>query len=237
MRLSAPIYALKRQAKLLARQTDIPLHQALDRIAGEAGFQNWSHLASSFKSQSPARDVLAQLAAGDLVLIAARPGHGKTLLGLELASRAAQFGRQGYFFTLEAHERDVEDYLSSLGIGPGSTDEVVVIDTSDEVSADYITARLAPEPGPALIVVDYLQILDQKRANPSLNDQIDALKTYVADTGAICALISQIDRAFDLSGKAMPDISDVRLPNPLDLSAFSKSFFLHNGMVQLAQTA
>ena len=34
MRLSAPIYQLKRRAKMLARERNIPLHQAQDRIAG-----------------------------------------------------------------------------------------------------------------------------------------------------------------------------------------------------------
>lgn len=44
MQLSAPIYKLKRKAKLLAREIDIALHQALDKVAIEEGFQSWSHL-------------------------------------------------------------------------------------------------------------------------------------------------------------------------------------------------
>ena len=32
-KLSAPIYRLKRKAKLLSREKNIPLHEALDRIA------------------------------------------------------------------------------------------------------------------------------------------------------------------------------------------------------------
>ena len=35
MRLSAPIFRLKRQAKLLAREAGIPLHQALDRVSDD----------------------------------------------------------------------------------------------------------------------------------------------------------------------------------------------------------
>ena len=33
MKLSAPIYHLKRTAKILSREENIPLHEALDRIA------------------------------------------------------------------------------------------------------------------------------------------------------------------------------------------------------------
>ena len=35
MKLSAPLYHLKRKAKLLSRAENIPLHEALDGIAGK----------------------------------------------------------------------------------------------------------------------------------------------------------------------------------------------------------
>ena len=38
MKLSAPLYYLKRKAKLLSRAENIPLHAALDRIARQVGF-------------------------------------------------------------------------------------------------------------------------------------------------------------------------------------------------------
>ena len=235
MQLSAPIYALKRKAKLLTRGSDIALHQALNKIAIEEGFQSWSHLVSSSVNGNPARDILSHLEPGDLVLIGARPGQGKTLLGLELAGKASKVGRKGYFFTLDYHERDVANRFSKMGIDPNSINEPVVIDTSDDVSADHVINRLKATDDPALIVLDYLQLLDQKRTNPSLGDQIRSLQRYVIDAGAICAVISQIDRSFDLSGKSMPDISDVRLPNPFDLSVFRKLFFLHDGKIQFDQ--
>jgi len=237
MQLSAPIYVLKRKAKLLARRTDIALHLALDKVAIEEGCQSWSHLVSSTTHESPAPEVLSQLEPGDLVLIGARPGQGKTLLGLHLAAIASRIGRRGFFFTLDYHERDVANRLSTIGVDPSSSDSHVVIDTSDEVSADHIISRFRAERQPALIVVDYLQLLDQKRTNPSLDDQMKRLQRYVIDSGAICAVISQIDRSFDLSGKSLPGISDVRLPNPLDLSIFRKFFFLHDGKIQVDQAA
>ena len=44
MRFSAPIFKLKRQAKLLARDRNIPLYQALDKPAVAEGYRIWSHL-------------------------------------------------------------------------------------------------------------------------------------------------------------------------------------------------
>ena len=45
MWLSAPIYRLKRRARLLARNEKIALHVALDRIARAEGFAGWSLLS------------------------------------------------------------------------------------------------------------------------------------------------------------------------------------------------
>ncbi|WP_179379243.1 DNA helicase [Jannaschia marina] len=233
MHFSAPIHRLKRRARLLSRDTGCPLHQALDRIAAGEGFQSWSHLASSAASESPALSVLSRLSAGDLVLLAARPGHGKTRFGLELALRAGRLDRKGYFFTLDYHERDVAERSSALGFDLATAGRSVRVDTSDEVSAGYVIGHLERERCPAVVVIDYLQLLDQNRTNPGLGDQIAALRRYVTASGAICAVISQIDRFFELSDKAMPDLSDVRLPNPLDLSAFDKAIFLHDGRIRM----
>ncbi|WP_299598356.1 DNA helicase [uncultured Tateyamaria sp.] len=237
MHISAPVYHLKRQAKLLARQTGTPLNKALDQIATSEGFQSWGHLTSSLPKGRAAEIVLPQLHAGDLMLLGARPGHGKTLLGLELASMAATLGRKGFFFTLDYHEPAVADRFADLGIDQVSAQKTVEVDTSDEISGGYVVSRLERCHTPVVAVIDYLQLLDQRRTNPNLPDQIASLRTYVKATGAICVVISQIDRSFDLSGKPMPDASDVRLPNPLNLSAFDKVCFLHNGKVQVDRAA
>lgn len=82
------------------------------------------------------------------------------------------------------------------------------------------------------MVIDYLQLLDQKRENPELMPQVRKLKSFARDRGLILVFISQIDRSYDPSKKPCPDISDVRLPNPLDLSLFDKTCFLNNGEIR-----
>ena len=108
-----------------------------------------------------------------------------------------------------------------------------MIDTSDEITAGYIVECLKRSGDPAVVVVDYLQLLDQRRSTPELGEQIAALAAFVRRTGAICVVISQIDRSFDLSGREMPEVGDIRLPNPLDLSVFDRICFLHDGQVQV----
>jgi hypothetical protein len=52
MSLSAPIYRLRHRAKLLSRKVGIPLHEALDRVARNEGFQSWSLLVARNSEQS-----------------------------------------------------------------------------------------------------------------------------------------------------------------------------------------
>jgi replicative DNA helicase len=237
MRLSSPIYALKRQAKLLARDNDIRLHEALNQIATKEGFSDWSHLASSHSKATPAKEIMSQLNPGDMVLIGARPGHGKTLLGLELTALAEKNKRTGYVFSLDYNEADVWDRFEKLGFDPKEHSGSIVVDTSDDICAAHIIERISNAPDRAFAVVDYMQLLDQKRSNPPLEEQVRALKKFAIKRGAIVVVISQIDRAFELASNDMPGIADIRLPNPVDLSLFDKRCFLNDGQVQLATAA
>ena len=93
--------------------------------------------------------------------------------------------------------------------------------------------RQGSETRGGIVVVDYLQVLDQKRNTPELADQVRALKAFARARGLIITLISQIHRSYDPCAKPCPDLTDVRLPNPLDLSLLNKTCFLNNGEVRI----
>lgn len=232
LKLSAPIYRLKRQAKLLSRDQNIPLHEALDRVAVQEGFRAWSLLTAKLSATKPASKLFARLRPGDLVLVGARPGHGKTLMSLEIAVEAMKAGHRGMLFTLEYTDKDVADRFRDIGVEQKDFDGLFAFDSSDAISADYIVKRMAGAPRSTLIVVDYLQLLDQRRENPALMDQVRTLKSFARDGGLIIVFISQIDRSYDPATKPFPDLKDVRLPNPLDLKLFDKTCFLNNGEVR-----
>lgn len=232
MKLSAPIYHLKRQARLLSREGKIALYEALDRVAAQEGFTSWSLLAAKAAEAAPAGMLFAQLAPGDLVLVGARPGHGKTLMSLELAVEAMKSGHRGVFFTLEYTQRDVLDRFRAIGADPVQFNDQFTFDNSDAISAAYIVKALGAAPRGTLVVIDYLQLLDQKRENPDLMAQVRTLKAFARDKGLILVFISQIDRSYDPAEKPCPDISDVRLPNALDLSLFNKTCFLNKGEIR-----
>lgn len=237
MRLSAPIYHLKRRAKLLARDEKIALNEALDRIAHEEGFARWSLLSARMEMGSPSKALLSQLADGDLLLLGARPGHGKTLLGLQLLLDTAREGRKAVFFTLEYTERETRERIRSLDGGSHGIEDKLEIMTSNDISADFIVDHLSGSPRGTVAVIDYLQILDQQRSKPALSEQMLVLQKFARRTGVILGFISQIDRSFEPKRNPVPDLRDIRLPNRIKLGCFSKACFLHDGEIQFQDVA
>ena len=233
MKLSAPIHVLKQQAKALSRRESVRLHVALDRIAAREGFTGWSHLASTWQRQERCRSVYGQLRPGDLTLVGSRPGQGKTLLGAGLAVEAMSRGHNAAFFTLESTAPEVEKLFGALGQSPAEFQDQWLLDTSEEISAEHIAHRLAGTPPCTLVVIDYLQQLDQRRDKPSLDVQLNQLRKFAHAKRAMVVCLSQIGREYTLTSRAFPSMQDVRLPNPADLSLFDNACFLQGGKMQL----
>lgn len=232
MKLSAPIYVLKREAKALSRDERIPLHKALDRIAAREGFSAWSLLMAKATASLGPKALYAALEPGDLLLLGARPMQGKTQMSLRLAAEAMKAGNPAFFFTLDYAERDVLDRFRRIGTDPARFGDLFSFDCSDEISAAYVADRLAAAPRGALAVIDYLQLLDQRRDKPELTQQVAELKDFARERGVIIVFLSQIDRNYDPATKPVPGLEDVRLPNPLDLALFDKACFLHGKEVR-----
>jgi hypothetical protein len=237
MKLSSPIYQLKRNAKRLARERAIPLHDALDQVAAGEGYSAWSLLAARHAALSPAGKIYSRLEAGDLVLVGARRGQGKTLMALELAAEAVRSGQRSFFFTLEYTEAEARLRLKAIDFDPEAFGGRLTLDCSEGICAAYIIERLQDASPDTLVVIDYLQLLDQKREHPPLAEQVAALRSFAQARGLVIVFISQIDRSFDEAGRDFPDLKDVRLPNPLDLTLFGKTCFINNGEVRMEAAA
>ena len=233
MKLSAPIYILKQQAKALSQRDKVRLHVALDRVARREGFNAWSHLASVWQRVDTTRSVYEQLHPGELILVGSRPGQGKTLLSIGLAIEAMTRGHRAAFFTLEATTADVDKLFEVLGRSPKEFKSKWLLDTADGISAEHIARRLDGQAPGALVVVDYLQLLDQRRDNPSLDAQVRDLKALARQSQSRVICLSQIARDYTLTSSAYPSLRDVRMPNPVDLSIFDRACFLQDGRMQL----
>lgn len=225
MPLSAPIYRLKRRARQLAQSQGIQLHHGLNAVAHSEGYRSWDHLSAE-QSATPQTHILKAIPKGGMGLLAARPGQGKTLLALKTALLAAQSG-PSTFFTLDYSEAQIAERLKRIGVEhpPASFSA----DHSDQISAAYIAGLARP----GFIAIDYLQLLDQRRDLPPLDAQCRDLRAFAQKTASQLLLIAQIHRSFDQSGAAFPGLSDIRLPNPVDLSLFDRKIFLHEGQISV----
>lgn len=236
MKVTAPIHVLKGKAKTLKRTQGITMTQALNQIAQMEGFTSWSLLQSKVNKFTPktTTQLLDYLHPGDLLLIGARRGEGKTKLTLQLLLEAIREGRPCFFFTFEYTLNELLEKLEDLDSQYKQNAAFLKLDFSDGISSDYIIGKTHQrvEDG-SLIAVDYLQLLDQKRTNPPLQIQIENLKAYAREKKCILIFTSQIDRAFEQKQRQKPSLKDIRLPNPLDLSLFNKSVFVQNQQIYM----
>ena len=231
MRFSVPIFRLKREARGLARRKSIALHLALDEIARREGFRSWNHLASSAKAHGAAARLLSAIDPGDLMVLAARPGQGKTVLGLEILAEALAIGRQAIFFSSECTREETGRLLFECGRAGAAAR--ICQELGDKVCARQIQARLCSTGAGTVAVVDYLQIMDQHRSEPPIGLQIAQLKALAIAREMNLIFLSQVHKSFDSGTKALPDFADLRVTNPLDLSLFNKGCFLHGGALSL----
>lgn len=237
MKLSAPIFQLKRRAKLISRDGGIPLNEVLDRIAREEGFPRWSLLSAHMAAYPKSESLLSKLHNGDMLLFASCRGHGKTKSALRLLLDAIEANRRAVLFTLELTEQQARKHVQSLENNASGLSDSLEIITSDDISADYIINHLSGSKPGTVAIIDYLQLLDQQRHKPALSEQVRALDDFAKQAGVIFGFISQIDRTFDAENKALPDIHDLRLPNHVESSIFTKACFVHNGKTRLQMVA
>jgi hypothetical protein len=233
MKLSVPIFVLKQKAKALSRSNDIPLHQALNQVANKEGFDSWSLLSKNARRENSATTLMAQLRPGDLVLVGSRPGQGKTLLGIKAAIQTMRLGHHAAIFTLYCSRFEVTDIIKSIGEEPHEFRDRFIVDDDDRICAAYVSEKLAAAPSNTMVVIDYLQLLDQGRTTPDLVSQVQSLKALARKRQFIILCLSQISRSFDSSSGQCPGVNDVRLPSPMDLSLFDKTCFLNKGKMQI----
>lgn len=178
-------------------------------------------------------DLLDGLRPAELVVLAARPGVGKTALGVAIADRMARSGNPVAFASLEMASEEIAQRFMSLH-GPrlwdvrhGSLESSAAAQAVSRLpltilhrSAPTVTdlrAELRRMPDrPALLVVDYLQLVHWEDRRVPRSEQVDGitrgLKALAKEFALPVLALAQLNRSVegDRGKVRAPVLSDLR---------------------------
>jgi replicative DNA helicase len=185
--------------------------------------------------------LLAGLRGGDLVVLAARPGVGKTSLALNIAINAARAGVTIAFFSLEMPAIQLTQRVLSSEASVDSsrmrTGNLSDADWKDIISTCSVLSEYSfyidDTPGLTLvelrakarrqlhnvekgfIVVDYLQLMQDKGRNPqdrwvAVGEISRGLKILAKELNVPILALSQLSRAVEARKDKRPQLSDLR---------------------------
>lgn len=193
-------------------------------------------------------DLLDGLCPGRLYVIAARPGMGKSIMGLQLARCAVQAGSSAAVWTLEmpydeyvtrlfAAEKDIPyrkiqlAHLSpqewgDLGdVAQQMNDARMWIDDSEALPINELLARaktLHRLHDVGLLVIDYLGLIVGKKnltREREVAEIVKSLKGLAKKLGIPIVLLSQLNRTLESRADKRPVLSDARESGEIEQTA------------------
>jgi len=177
---------------------------------------------------------------GDLLILAARPGVGKTALALNLSAEAALRGRSVLFFSLEMGRVEIGQRLlfaaagapgGRLRAGVASDQELadldrwvpelaalpLAVDDAPDRTVERITAvarRHQRRRGLDLVVVDYLQLVPPTDRRAPRREQVEhvsrSLKLAAKSLGCPVLALAQLNREAENRTDNRPRLADLR---------------------------
>lgn len=221
------------------------LPETMERIQAAARGEKQSGLPTGFTDLD---DMIHGLAGGQMVVVAARPGYGKTTLATDFMRHAAvNLDVPTLMFSLEMGEEELTTRILSaeanvkLGkLTSGDLDESdqaklrdtaerlsqvpIHIDASAGATATDIVAKArlhAEHKSVGLIVVDYLQLLRAENVfsrEQEIAGYSRAMKMLAKSTGIPVVVVAQLNREVSKRG-GPPKISDIRESGALEQDA------------------
>jgi replicative DNA helicase len=194
-------------------------------------------------------DALAGLQQSNLIILAARPGVGKTSLAMNIAQYVAvELKRPVGFFSLEMSREELVDRLLvaqadidawRLKTGKLSEDDFTKLSNAMGVLAEaplYIddtpalsilemrtkARRLQVETGVDLIVVDYLQLARSRQLENRVQEVSEisqGLKNLARELKVPVMALSQLSRAVETRGGKKPQLADLRESGSIEQDA------------------
>lgn len=183
--------------------------------------------------------ILCGFTPGNLMTIGARPGVGKTVIGIKMALNFAKRYKEPvlYFSTEMSYEETLMRILSPMTqvaawkfrkrvFNKETEDITKIFKAAEELSKLKIFVKDKPSPTIEdiragilatkckLVIVDYIQRMRLPKAkmkNEAIEQVMVMLKNLARDLGIMVIVLSQLDRETDkLSGKATPQMADLK---------------------------
>ena len=255
------------EAAAIAYKQELPPNEVLDRaersilkISNRSVKQGFSKISTvlqgtfermdeihrtgaSVRGTATGLDGLDQMLSGfnksDLIILAARPGMGKTALALNITQNIAKQGGGVGFFSLEMSESQIADRMLSVesrvplfnimtgkyteeqekelieAMGRLSALRIFVDDTPGLTSLEFRTKarRLVSKENISLLVIDYLQLMqgsNKDNRNQEVSEISRGLKIAAKEFNIPVLALAQLNRSVEGRTDPTPQLSDLR---------------------------
>jgi len=221
----------------------LDIYDRLQRLSGE-GREDYLGTPTGFGALD---QVMTGLNRSDLILLAARPGMGKTSFALNIATNVAQkTGKRVAIFSLEmSREQLVERIMSgdALVAGPKmragelSAQEWVrlaacarelakapiLVDDTAAITVPEMKARLRRVRDVDLVIIDYLQLMSSGSRNENrvqvVSEITRSLKVMAKEMNVPVIVLSQLSRQPETRSDHRPMLSDLRESGSIEQDA------------------
>jgi replicative DNA helicase len=218
------------------------IYETLQRLAGEDR-DKYLGIRTGF---SELDKITTGLNKSDLILLAARPGVGKTSFALNIASNVAQKGTKVAIFSLEMGKEQLGGrILSSLALIQGKklrTGELspedfihladaaakiskapIYIDDTAAITVPEMKARLRRVKDLGLVIIDYLQLMSSPTKSDNrvqvVSEITRSLKIMAKELNVPILVLSQLSRDMEKRSNHKPMLSDLRESGSIEQDA------------------
>ncbi len=238
------------------------LLESFDRVSKIAQDRaTYAGLQTSFRDLDR---VLSGFGKSDLILLAARPGLGKTSLALNIAQNVGLQGKTVAIFSLEMSNEQLANRLLSSHSGVdnkkfrtgeltanewvrlGQSSSVlarthVYLDDTPDMTVAQMRAKLRRLPALDLIIVDYMQLMSSGTRTASRQEAVSeisrSMKMMAKEFNVPVLCLSQLSRASEKrEGDKRPLPSDLRESGSIEQDA-DAIMFLYNDAIYNKETA
>lgn len=221
----------------------VEIYDKLQRLSGDDR-DNYTGLSTGFSGLDR---IITGLNRSDLILVAARPGMGKSAFALNIASHvAAKTKKKAVFFSLEmSDEQLVERVLSGDALVRNDKMRTGELDSQDwiriaksarelaalqlyfddtaGITVPEIKARLRRVKDLGVVLIDYLQLMGSTSRSENrvqvVSEMTRALKIMAKDLNVPVIVLSQLSRGPESRTDKRPMLSDLRESGSIEQDA------------------